>query len=380
MAIATSIRRKKSLWLSPIFFVWGLLSNICGADLNIGAAFPYIKTRFPRLKNFVLHSFNKTSSLFLISEKSYIFRALQLLVENRVDFYHQNFLQYFYNLEGIYISLLQPCIMGAPIRSLILFLFLASTSLFKTATTHPHFDMERMPLQGRSPILVIGGIKPPGIHPPASRDGSTDFDDPCDGDSPCMLPPPEEIPAAPPVAPPPVASPLPLEVDPVDPPGNLHCQPLPFYADFELVHKANVQEAIRYFCHLNVVDPTVRDWSMRPIRRMLYELKNMKHVPYNIVYNGKHSYPDWVKPDTYNATDETTEWGKDFTRRKDVFEVKIDVVRGCKTDGLTMNPKNPLKGHDCKHLLFDAWSQCKNLGRGGSLVAGCLRYTFITMF
>lgn len=79
----------------------------------------------------------------------------------------------------------------------------------------------------------------------------------------------------------------------------------------------------------------------------------------------------------------------------DVYDFRVEVVEGCeppKPDQFDdeeerekklrkkLNLAKPVIHNSCKHILFTAWKDCDNAGRGGSYQAGCFRYSIHTRF
>ena len=60
----------------------------------------------------------------------------------------------------------------------------------------------------------------------------------------------------------------------------------------------------------------------------------------------------------------------------DQFLASITSIDGCHTD--EYNLLEPLAGVKCEDLMYYAWKNCYNHGRGGSVTAGCLKYSFGT--
>lgn len=54
----------------------------------------------------------------------------------------------------------------------------------------------------------------------------------------------------------------------------------------------------------------------------------------------------------------------------------ITSIDDCHTD--EYNLLEPLPGAKCEDLMYYAWKNCNNEGRGGSVTAGCLKYSFGT--
>lgn len=61
----------------------------------------------------------------------------------------------------------------------------------------------------------------------------------------------------------------------------------------------------------------------------------------------------------------------------DQFLASIISVDGCVSDGYNLG--EPLTGVKCEDIMYDCWKMCTgNKGRGGSITAGCLTYSFGT--
>lgn len=90
--------------------------------------------------------------------------------------------------------------------------------------------------------------------------------------------------------------------------------------------------------------------------------------------------------------------GDGKTEVDDVYDVSLTAVDNCTPDGGKYNLAEPLKGHFCGDILWDAWKKCElkafaptfvkrsllmifagnNKGRGGVTTAGCLVYSVET--
>ena len=88
---------------------------------------------------------------------------------------------------------------------------------------------------------------------------------------------------------------------------------------------------------------------------------------------------------------EDAEWwpaSDNFSWQSDIYEFRVEGVEGCELPApkkkgkkeQKLNLMKPLKHKKCKNILADAWKHCDNAGRGGSLQAGCLRYSIHTRF
>ena len=79
--------------------------------------------------------------------------------------------------------------------------------------------------------------------------------------------------------------------------------------------------------------------------------------------------------------------GKDYTgdgttSEDDIYDMSVTAVKDCKPPGDgSFNLGEPVKGHKCLDIMKDAWKTCYyNQGRGGTITAGCLKYTVNTKF
>ena len=73
---------------------------------------------------------------------------------------------------------------------------------------------------------------------------------------------------------------------------------------------------------------------------------------------------------------------KEYTNANGVWKVGIEDVKDCKTghgDGVVRHMHRPVAEYFCEDVLYGAWRQCDNKGRGGSVEVGCLKYTFTPM-
>ena len=61
----------------------------------------------------------------------------------------------------------------------------------------------------------------------------------------------------------------------------------------------------------------------------------------------------------------------------DQFIASIISVDGCTSGGYNLG--EPLTGLKCEDIMYACWKSCTgNKGRGGSITAGCLKYSFGT--
>ena len=73
---------------------------------------------------------------------------------------------------------------------------------------------------------------------------------------------------------------------------------------------------------------------------------------------------------------------KEYTNANGVWKVGIEDVEDCKTDhgnGVDRHMQRPVAEYFCEDILYGAWRQCDNKGRGGSVEVGCLKYSFTPM-
>lgn len=235
--------------------------------------------------------------------------------------------------------------MVATMRSFLLFLFLASACLFKMATTYPHFGMERVPLAESPHALnnrTIAYLK--------RQDGASVDWEACEVDpAVCGLP----IDTS--NKPPPLE-----EVPPVNPPGRPTCEPRPPGKYFD-AHERKVRKGAKWFCGLFAQAHKDQD-------RDTY----LATLPItSTVEVGGHFF---------NAFDSHL-WTGNHHRRKDVYSYRVEWIEHCKPDPRTgLDAMKPLNDFECSDLLFDAWKQCDNAGRGGSIMAGCFNFRVHTNF
>lgn len=249
--------------------------------------------------------------------------------------------------------------MVATPRSFLLFLFLASACLFKMATTYPHFGLERAPLAVSFPVLhnrTIASFKRQESEEDVDRsaqdvDQSADSvdlkacsDDPATCDLPIGTNKPRQV----------------KEVAPVNPPGDLYCEPSPT-AKYRDAHKSEVEEASTWFCEDFALKHPDQSWeeylAILPITKTL-----------------------WAQPVLFNFIDRRN-WTEHDGPKNNVFSFRIDWIDGCKPDPRTgLDPLKPLNDFECQDVLFNSWQQCNNKGRGGAMTAGCFKYHIQTKF
>ena len=150
-------------------------------------------------------------------------------------------------------------------------------------------------------------------------------------------------------------------VDPVNPPGNLQCNPRPT-GHYRHSHQKRVKAVAMEFCNDYCLPENLENPSrLLPIYKMFTAKKT----------------PDWGM-----AVDD---WSvsylrfKKITKRDDVYDLSVEMVQGCEQEGW-VNLRFPSNVTTCRDILYSAWRQCDNKGRGGSLVAGCVRYGISTRF
>lgn len=172
------------------------------------------------------------------------------------------------------------------------------------------------------------------------------------GDDPtryAVMPSPATQPCAWPTMPPPTANfDCAPKIAPVNPPGELDCEPTPVEKPKD-AHEGKLEMVAENFCneYANFED---QDPANLPIEKTLFAL-----------------------------FDTVVEWSFGDRSEDDVYDMKIELVEGCNVDG-PLNVAKPVEGHACVDIFKSAWKQCNNQGRGGSLVAGCLRYSVATRF
>lgn len=194
------------------------------------------------------------------------------------------------------------------------------------------------------------------------QDGGVDFLTYCKGNPACTIPRPAESPAShlPTEESAPANTPVPSgwEVEPVDPPGKLQCEPVPEkYFDS---HQKYLEMAAEYFCleHAHFQD---RDPEYMPIAKTI--LATGIHIGFGEVIDNVREFKKIHK-----------------VRPDDVYDISIELVKDCRRDDPTLNLLKPLPGYHCVDILISAWKQCNNKGRGGSMVAGCLIYRIATVY
>lgn len=246
------------------------------------------------------------------------------------------------------------------------FLFLASTFLFKTAMCHT--ATAKLPMLAESspaPGYYDHSKRQEGVEHGTACSGCTQTDYGCEcsfGDESWIedIPPteeepekePEEEPANEPLPPPP-----PPEVNPVNPPGSLQCEPNPEEQPKDS-HGEKLVKAAQHFCR-QYASSEDQDPGGLPIEKTLFV---------------------WGRPQfRMGFVESVVEWKGGDDSEDDVYDLKIKLIDDCKNDG-PLNLQFPVDDHECATIFKSAWDQCNNQGRGGSLVAGCLRYSVRTVF
>lgn len=163
----------------------------------------------------------------------------------------------------------------------------------------------------------------------------------------------------------------------VDPPGELRCEPPP-PSEYRDSHKGKVKDASGYFCK-HWANAKYFDRHMDPIVKTV-QVKN-----YPIFLMG-HKFP--------GPANDIGEWQEKNQNQDDVYEIRLEVIEDCEPDladkddhdddgaaeKKMLNPVKAIRHPSCKKLFTQAWKECNNLGRGGSIQAGCLRYSIRTKF
>lgn len=244
--------------------------------------------------------------------------------------------------------------MGA--LKLCCFLFLASTSLLETATAYPHTGMETTPLGGpffgldRTDLSKRGhGTIDPGTGCVGGAACTTTSDKSRVSDAAKKDAPLEEPKEVPPPQP---------KVEPVNPPGNLQCQPSPT-KKYRHSHELRLLAIAQEFCNIYGASDN-QDPDNLPVVKVF----SARMWDYGLVAD------DWSVGFLAN---------REIHKTDDVYNFKLELVEGCTPDG-KLDIARPVPHHTCLDILHSAWRHCNNKGRGGSLVAGCIRYTIVTRF
>ena len=213
-------------------------------------------------------------------------------------------------------------IMGAQILYWIL--FLTSLNAFVTASAHRRLSNETTPLGGYPDQMILSKRQEKGqIYDPAFPG---------------------------------------KKIEPIDPPGNLHCHKAPGkdrpYRDS---HRLLVEAMSMYFCDVyGAADD--QDPRNLPILKMISPS----------MWKYWFSVNDW-------STEHLS--GGEPPISDDVYDFSIRLIDGCTPSGNgRLNLAWPVRNHKCLDLLVSAWAQCDNKGRGGEIEAGCLRYGISTHF
>lgn len=148
------------------------------------------------------------------------------------------------------------------------------------------------------------------------------------------------------------------KVEPVNPPGNLQCEPPPD-GKYRDAHRRIVEAISMEFCNIYCASDN-QDPANMPIVKLFTATKWHFHLMVD----------DWSVGYLRH---------RKVHRADDVYDFTVELVKGCTPDG-TFNLWKPVGNHRCADILLSAWDQCNNKGRGGSLVAGCIRYGIVTRF
>lgn len=243
-------------------------------------------------------------------------------------------------------------------RPLALLLLLTSTTLYKSATALPHFGLNIQTTHPQKPeglgsfvhnatttnIMTIQHFKRHygGGNPPPCEDDFCSF---------------------------------------ISPPGLLQCEPPPpdKYRDS---HHKRMKEASKFFCD-RVDDWETEEWTKLPIAKTV-QIGGRYAKSMGLRVLGYNDEPNlWQEPENNDDDRETKESDLD-----DVYDIRIEVVEGCKpapplvndNDELRKALAKPVPDKKCHKVFSDAWKHCNNKGRGGSLQAGCFRYSIRTRF
>lgn len=139
--------------------------------------------------------------------------------------------------------------------------------------------------------------------------------------------------------------PPPEEVEPVDPPAAPSCYPIPT-GPYQDSHESEVKSLTANFCDT-------------------YANKIERSPTVSIVETMRESLLSRL----FNPND----------REDDIYEMSIKSIPNCNPDG-GFDLAQPVGSHKCVDILRDAWRNCNNNGRGGSIRAGCLTYSIRTFF
>lgn len=241
------------------------------------------------------------------------------------------------------------------------FFFLTFAYLFNAATTYPQLGIKRTSL-GESHFALDRNLL-------KRQERGADLGADCEGDTACVTTPSgcechfadesrvnirdetyeEDAPPEEPNNEPPP----PPQNDPVDPPGKLRCEPTPVSKPKD-AHEHKVRLAVNHFCD-NFASTLHHDL---PITKTLF----VRYIPVG-----------WW------SSNHVIKWNEGDESEDDVYIIKLERVEKCTTNA-ELNLARPVGNYECAGILHSAWKQCNNLGRGGSLVAGCLTYSIVTKF
>lgn len=116
-------------------------------------------------------------------------------------------------------------------------------------------------------------------------------------------------------------------------------------------------------------------------RNVLWAVNNFcKHTVINYQRQGR---PAWIGVEHEYVTTRMFDGDNSDSVFDDVYQLKINEYydpRTCEKDKEFLNfyhPKGPTSSdpYDCISLLWGAWRQCNNQGRGGTVRSGCMDYT-----
>lgn len=148
-------------------------------------------------------------------------------------------------------------------------------------------------------------------------------------------------------------------VESVNPAGNLYCWPPPT-GKYKDSHRERVEAISMEFCNIYCASSD-EDQANLPIRKLFSAHK----------WKFGLGIDDWSVGFLRN---------KKIHRANDVYDFKVELVEGCMPEGILLDLRRPVGDERCYDILVAAWSRCNNKGRGGSLQAGCLRYSIATRF
>ncbi|KAL8904480.1 MAG: hypothetical protein Q9207_003244 [Kuettlingeria erythrocarpa] len=154
----------------------------------------------------------------------------------------------------------------------------------------------------------------------------------------------------------------PIIVLPVDPPSQPSCVPNPTDSVKDS-HEDELQKAAAFFCSKHTTSPTISS-GLISIADMIIagdREKSEGFLGITIVVNEAYEYP----PDLGN--------------QDDVYDISITSVDNCTPNG-GFDLATPVPNHQCADILYSAWKDCANQGRGGQITAGCLVYSIETKY